>query len=65
MGLKSLMDKIMPAAKPADAAAALGGAAGKAAAELGGRAYQLHVQEAQQSGTTPMSAEEFAKQQKK
>lgn len=66
MGLKALMDKIMPGKPaPADAAAALGGAAGQAAANLSGRDYQLHVKEAQANGTQPLSPEEFAKQNQK
>lgn len=50
MGLKALMDKIMPG-KPAE----------PAQNALAGRAYQLHVQEAKALGEKPQTPEEFAK----
>lgn len=40
------------------------GMLGNAVKELGGRAYQLHVQEAQALGQTPMSQQQFASQQR-
>lgn len=40
----------------------MGGAAGQAQQVLGGRAYQLHVQEAKALGQQPMTPEQFAGQ---
>lgn len=40
----------------------MGGAAGQAQQALGGRAYQLHVQEARANGQQPMTPEQFAGQ---
>ena len=66
MGLKALMDKIMPGkVATAPAQAVTTAVAAPAQAALGGRAYQLHVQEAKAMGETPQTAEEFAKAQKK
>ncbi len=54
MGLKALMDKIMPG-KPAE----------PAQQALSNRAYQLHVQEMKGAGEKPLTPEEFAKQNAK
>jgi hypothetical protein len=40
----------------------MGGAAGQAQQALSGRAYQLHVQEAQANGRPPLTPEQFAAQ---
>lgn len=66
MGLKELMDKIMPGkVTTAPAQAATTAVAAPAQAALGGRAYQLYVQEAKAMGETPKSPEDWAKEQKK
>ena len=38
------------------------GMAAEAANKLGGRAYQIHLQEAEATGEDPMTPEEFSKQ---
>ena len=40
-----------------------GGMTGKAVDAVSGRAYQIHLQEAQANGEKPMTPEEFAKSQ--
>ena len=60
MGYRETLAALLRAPSPPQ----MGGAAGQAQQALGGRAYQLHVQEAQANGQQPMSQEQFAASQK-
>lgn len=49
----------------ADLLSKAGGMAGNAVDKIGGRAYQLHLEEAKVTGEKPMTPEQFAKSQGK